>query len=194
METNPFIKFQSWYEKAQNCTEIADASAMCLATADTNGLPSNRMVLLKGYGDDGFVFYTNLERRKCSELEQNPQAALCFYWASLARQIRIEGRTVPVSNDEADSYFGSRLRQSRIGAWASRQSQPIAQKNDLTKAIAKYSMKFAAGDIPRPPHWSGFTLVPERIEFWSEGAFRIHDRLQFTRQMGNNWSVQKLYP
>ncbi len=194
MSENPFTKFNSWFLEAQKCSDIVDATAMNLATSDLAGRPSSRMVLLKNFTENGFVFYTNLESRKGGDLQKNQQAALCFYWAPLARQVRIEGTVAPVSIEEADAYFASRPRQSQIGAWASSQSQPIDENFDLTKAIAKYTLKFGTGEIPRPPHWSGFCLRPDRMEFWSEGAFRIHDRQLYKRESENQWSIAKLYP
>lgn len=194
MSINPFLQFEQWFEAAQTCSSISDATAMCLATASKDGYPSNRMVLLKSFDEKGFVFYTNLLSKKGGQLHENPQAALCFYWAPLDRQIRIEGTIESVSSEEADKYFASRPRDSKIGAWASKQSQKIQSSGDLVGRIAKFSAKFGLGDIPRPPHWSGFRLVPQFIEFWSNGAFRIHDREVFTLEGEGAWRVDKLYP
>lgn len=169
-------------------------NAASLATATPDGRPSLRMVLLKGADDRGFVFYTNLESRKGRELEANPRAALCFHWKSLTRQVRVEGRTEPVSDDEADAYFGSRDRESRIGAWASRQSRPLTGRFELEREVARYAARYALGAIPRPPFWSGFRIVPEQVEFWSQRAFRLHDRLVFARADGGPWTISRLFP
>ncbi|MBE1237270.1 pyridoxamine 5'-phosphate oxidase [Phaeovibrio sulfidiphilus] len=194
---DPFSLFQSWMAEARE-KEIDDATAVALATATPEGRPSVRMVLLKDVipRDDetgGFVFYTNLESRKGGELRANPHAALCFHWKSLHRQVRVEGPVVPVSDAEADAYFASRARESRIGAWASRQSRPLESRWALEKAVASAAARFALGTIPRPRHWSGFRLVPERIEFWQEKPFRLHDRRVFLRENGD-WRVEALYP
>jgi len=152
------------------------------------------MVLLKGYNEAGFVFYTNLKSRKGAELAANPKAALCLHWKSLRRQVRIRGPVEPVSDGEADEYFQSRPRLSRIGAWASHQSQPLESRFALEKAVAVQTARFAAGPIPRPEFWSGYRIVPEAIEFWREAAFRLHDRVIFRREAKGNWSRSRLYP
>lgn len=190
--TEPIEKFQAWLEDAGKAN-IKEPTAMCLATTTPEGIPSARMVLLKEADERGFTFYTNLESRKGSELAANPRAALCFYWAALDRQVRVEGKAEPVSEEEADGYFASRALKSRIGAWASRQSRPMAGKRELMKRVAEFTAKFAVGDVPRPPHWSGFRIVPERIEFWQQGAFRLHDRKVYTRE-GDGWQTEVLYP
>ncbi len=189
---DPFARFAAWFDDATG-KEPRDPNAMALATADAAGRPSVRMVLLKGFDSQGFVFYTNLESQKGQELTVNPRAALCFYWKSLQRQVRVEGAVSLVSADEADAYFASRARDSQIGAWASEQSRVLTGRFELEKAIARYAAKYAIGRVPRPPHWSGFRLAPERIEFWQERPFRLHDRLVFVRD-GAAWRTEKLYP
>jgi pyridoxamine 5'-phosphate oxidase len=166
---------------------------MSLATVDGEGRPSVRMVLLKGADEAGFVFYTNYESRKGRELQANPNAALLFHWKSLRRQVRIEGPATPVGAGEADAYFASRARTSQIGAWASEQSRPLESRFHLEKRVAEFTARYAIGRVPRPPHWSGFRLRPFRIEFWQDGAFRLHDRLVFTRA-GDRWTTEKLFP
>lgn len=191
---DPFALFAEWFSEA-NRAEPNDPNAMSLATVDSSGMPNVRMVLLKGADDKGFVFYTNLESAKGAELEATPQAAICFHWKSLRRQIRARGIVEPVSVDEADNYFSSRPKDSRIGAWASRQSRPLESRFALEKAVAKFAAKYALGDVPRPPFWSGFRLVPQTIEFWRDRPFRLHDRLQFSRASpGAPWSSTRLYP
>ena len=192
-ETNdPFALFGEWLQAA-TMSEPNDPTAMALATVDTDGMPDVRMVLLKGYDASGFVFYTNLESRKGEELAANPRAALCFHWKSLRRQVRVRGATEPVQADEADAYFATRARLSRIGAWASRQSRPLDSRAALEDAVAEHNARFADDAIPRPPHWSGFRIVPREIEFWRDGACRLHDRLRFSRAAGG-WSKARLYP
>lgn len=190
---SPFPLFEQWFRDACE-SEPNDPNAMALATVDDTGLPNVRMVLLKGYDEVGFVFYTNLESRKGVELAANPQAALCLHWKSLSRQVRIRGPVEPVSEAEADDYFLSRPRMSRIGAWASRQSQPLESRFALEKAVAAKTARFAAGPIPRPDFWSGYRIVPETIEFWREAAFRLHDRVLYCREPAGNWSRTRLYP
>lgn len=191
-EKDPFRLFGEWFAKAQEA-EPVNPEGMALATADANGVPSVRMVLLKGWGHDGFVFYTNLESHKGQDLAANPHAALCFYWRQLGRQIRIEGPVEAVSDVEADAYFNSRPRDSRIGAWASQQSRPLEGALKFERELARYAAKYAVGHIPRPPHWSGFRVVPKVMEFWQERPFRLHDRLVF-RHDGKNWTTTKLFP
>lgn len=191
-ETDPFPRFQSWFDEAQ-VSEPNDPNAMTLATADSRGRPSARMVLLKGVDGDGFVFYTNLESRKAQELAENAQAALLFHWKSLRRQVRIEGPASRVSDAEADAYFATRPRGSRIGAWASNQSRPMEGLFVLEKRVAEFTARFGLGEIPRPPHWSGFRVIPDRIEFWKEGRFRLHERTVHIRS-GDSWSVERLFP
>lgn len=189
---DPFEVFTSWLAAAE-AAEPRDATAMTLATVDADGMPSARMVLLKGFDARGFVFYTNLESRKGRQLRAHPKAALVFHWKSLNRQIRLEGEVAPVTAAEADAYFASRPRDSRIGAWASAQSRPLAGRFELEKKVAEYVLKYALGEVPRPPYWSGFRLSPRRIEFWQEGTFRLHDRLVYYRD-GDSWRTERLYP
>lgn len=190
----PFKLFQGWLEDAET-VEINDPTAMALATVDTDGMPDVRMVLLKGVDHDGFVFYTNLESAKGRELEAVPKAALCFHWKGLRRQVRVRGVVESVSGAEADAYYASRPRQSRLGAWASKQSRPLESRFALEKEVARYAAKFGLGDIPRPSHWSGFRIVPLSIEFWHDRPFRLHDRLVFTRSApGEAWTTERLYP
>jgi pyridoxamine 5'-phosphate oxidase len=189
----PFGLFAEWFAAA-TASEPNDPNAMALATVDATGMPDIRMVLLKGFDETGFVFYTNLESRKGEQLAALPKAALCFHWKSLRRQVRVRGSVEPVDLAEADAYFTTRPRLSRIGAWASRQSRPLESRFALEKAVALYTARFAAGAIPRPPHWSGFRIVPQEIEFWRDGAFRLHDRLRFTRDNAGSWSAVTLFP
>lgn len=189
---DPFEFFGQWYRQAQE-SEPDLPDAVALATADANGLPSVRMVLLKGVDENGFVFYTNLGSRKALELSANPNAALCIHWKTLQKQVRVEGTVTPVSAADADAYFASRPRSSRIGAWASRQSQPLEGRMALEAAVVKSTARFHLGDVPRPDFWSGFRIRPERIEFWSQGKFRLHERLEF-RRAGDGWVTRKLYP
>jgi pyridoxamine 5'-phosphate oxidase len=192
--SDPFDLFGTWLSEAKE-KEINDANAMALATADSTGLPDVRMVLLKDFDRQGFVFYTNLESYKGQQLGENPQAALCFHWKSLRRQVRVRGAITSVSQEEADSYFASRARDSRIGAWASAQSRPLEDRFALEKSVAGYALKFGIGEVPRPDFWSGFRLVPSRIEFWRDRPFRLHDRLEFVRGDATSpWSTSKLYP
>jgi pyridoxamine 5'-phosphate oxidase len=188
----PIARFAEWLAEAE-AGEPNDPSAMALATTTAEGFPSVRMVLLRGFDDRGFVFYTNLQSRKGEELAGNPRAALCFHWKSLKRQVRVEGRVELVAPEEADAYFASRARASQIGAWASDQSQPMASRFDLEKRVAKFAAKFGTGAVPRPEHWSGFRVVPEVIEFWRDRRFRLHERIVYTRS-GDGWTTQRLFP
>ncbi len=190
--TDPLDLFNRWFADAQ-ASEIPLPNAMCLATADGNGAPSVRMVLLKGADARGMVFYTNMESRKSAHLKANARAALCFYWGALDRQVLVEGSTEIVPDEEADSYFATRPRDSQIGAWASAQSRPLASRAELERQFAEYSDKFAGGPVPRAPCWSGYRLIPDWYEFWRQGPSRLHDRLAFTRQ-ADGWSAQRLYP
>jgi len=192
MIADPFPLFDQWYAEARQ-SEINDSNAMALATADARGRPSVRMVLLKGHGPDGFIFYTNFEGRKADELLANPHAALLFHWKSLRRQVRIEGPVQTVDDATADAYFASRSRDSQLGAWASDQSRPLASRDVFMARYDEVSRRFAGGDVPRPPHWSGFRLVPSRIEFWQDREHRLHERRLFTRD-GDAWSEGLLYP
>ena len=198
-KTDPIVRFQSWLGEAET-SEPNDPSAMALATADGGGMPNVRMVLLKGVDERGFVFYTNFESAKGDELEGNPQAALCFHWKSLRRQVRVQGRIEVVSEVEADDYFATRAKDSQIGAWASKQSRPLEDRFALEKAVARYAAKHALGTVPRPPYWSGYRLVHQRLEFWTDKPFRLHDREVFHRDDsddsggGDGWWTEKLYP
>ncbi|MDP3415978.1 pyridoxamine 5'-phosphate oxidase [Falsiroseomonas sp.] len=189
---DPIAIFEAWMAEAAK-TEPNDPNAVCLATATPEGRPSARMVLLKGVDPDGFVFYTNLESRKGGELAANPFAALCFHWKTLQRSVRVEGAVQPVTAAEADAYYASRARGSRIGAWASRQSRPLESRFALEKAVAEQTMRFGLGEIPRPAHWSGFRLVPDRMELWRDMPFRLHERRVFHRD-GAGWRIEMLYP
>ncbi len=191
-DRDPLSLFAEWYGAAQDCG-LKEPAAVALGTVDAEGRPSVRMVLLKDASPEGFVFYTNLESRKGRQLSQNPNAALCFHWMPLTRQVRVEGRVAPVSDAEADAYFATRARDSQIGAWASKQSQPLEGRLELERRIAKYALKFGVGKVQRPPFWSGFRLVPERIEFWQQGFARLHDRLVYHRA-GNGWTTERLFP
>ena len=188
----PLRLFAAWLEDATR-SEPVDPNAMTLATVDADGLPNARMVLLKGFDQRGFVFYTNLDSQKGRELARNPKAALIFYWKSLNRQVRLRGPVEPVSDTEADAYFSSRARLSQIGAWASKQSSPLESRLAFEKAIALYTAKYAVGTVPRPANWSGYRVIPEVIEFWQDRPFRLHDRVEFRKAEGG-WIKTRLYP
>lgn len=192
MTADPHALFETWYALARE-SELNDSNAVALATADASGRPSVRMVLLKGHDSQGFVFYTNQDSRKGNELEANPQAALLFHWKSLRRQVRIEGAVQPVSALEADAYFASRSRDSQLGAWASDQSRPLLAREVFEQRYEEARRRFEGGDVPRPPRWSGFRVVPERIEFWMDREHRLHERRLFTFR-GGDWSESLLYP
>ena len=192
MTDNPHALFEQWYAEAK-ASEPNDPSAMTLATADAEGRPSVRMVLLKGHDDRGFVFYTNYQSRKGAELAANPQAALGFHWKSLRRQVRIEGRIECVSTEEADAYFASRARDSQLSAWASDQSRPLASRALFESRFEEQRQRFEGELVPRPPHWSGYRVVPDVIEFWNDRAHRLHERRLFTRTAGG-WTEGLLYP
>lgn len=192
--SDPIAAFDDWLQEAAK-SEPNDPNAMALATVGADGMPNARMVLLKGHDARGFVFYTNLESQKGNELEQNAKAALVFHWKSLHRQVRIQGSISPVADEEADAYYQSRGRESRIGAWASQQSRPLADRAALEAAYEEMDGKYPGEDIPRPPHWSGRRITPLRIEFWQDGDHRLHDRLVFKRATAEaDWQVERLYP
>ena len=192
MADDPFALFETWFAEAK-ASEPNDADAMALATADGAGRPSVRMVLLKGFDPRGFVFYTNLDSRKGADLAANPRAGLLFHWKSLRRQVRVEGPVGAVSDAEADAYFATRGRDSRLGAWSSDQSRPLPDRTTFEARFDAMRERFGDGDIPRPPRWSGFRVAPERIEFWSDRAARLHERRLFERD-GAGWREGLLYP
>jgi pyridoxamine 5'-phosphate oxidase len=191
---NPLELFASWFEDARE-SEPNDPNAVALATVDEDGLPNVRMVLLKDFDEEGFVFYTNLESVKGNEVLTAGKSAMCFHWKSRERQVRIRGTTEQVSEEQADEYFNSRARQSRIGAWASQQSRPMTGRRDLIQAVAKFGLKYAVGRIPRPSYWSGIRLKPSSIEFWQAGEFRLHHRIMYRRNADEtSWSQSMLFP
>ncbi len=193
--TDPYALFHAWFADAKNCADIKEPTAMTLATATKDGLPSARIVLLKDVTDAGFTFYSNQQSRKGAEMAGNPHAALCFYWMPLDTQVRIEGTVTPVDAKTADAYFASRGREKQLGAWASMQSQPMASRGDLQARIAQMDETYKNTDVPRPPHWSGWLLEPTRIEFWLQRDHRLHERVCFTRASTNAaWVHQILYP
>ena len=189
---DPIALFAEWLSEAVK-SEVNDPNAMALATADADGLPDVRMVLLKDAGADGFVFYTNLGSAKGRHLTDSGKAALLFHWKSLRRQVRVRGTVSPVSDAEADAYWATRARPAQLGAWASEQSRPLPDRLAFEKAIAAYGLKFGLGKAPRPPHWSGFRLTPSHIEFWRDRPFRLHERLVFDAAPGG-WTTSRLYP
>ncbi|MDX1974573.1 MAG: pyridoxamine 5'-phosphate oxidase [Rickettsiales bacterium] len=193
MMLGPIQQFTQWFEEAKSHPAIADATAMSLATASRQGIPSVRIVLLKAVEEDGFVFYTNLESQKSLEILDNPHVGLCFYWAPLGKQVRISGEAVMVSSEQADSYFASRPRDSQIGAWASQQSRPLESRDKLMQAVEQLTKQYDGKPVSRPPYWSGWKVIPRTIEFWQNAEFRLHDRARFTR-IGDNWRVEILYP
>jgi pyridoxamine 5'-phosphate oxidase len=190
----PLVLFGAWFEEATR-TEPSDPTAMALATVDEDGLPNVRMVLLKGFDERGFVFYTNTNSPKGRELDAAAKAAAVFHWKSLKRQIRLRGTVERVSDAEADAYFATRAKGSQIGAWASRQSMPLPERFALEKAVALYTAKYGLGAVPRPPDWSGYRIVPLAMEFWQDRPFRLHERIQFRRdRVAAPWSKTRLYP
>ena len=192
MATDPFQLFDEWFAEART-SEPNDAEAMALATADALGQPSVRMVLLKGHGPDGFVFYTNEQSAKGDQLAADPQAGLLFHWKSLRRQIRIEGAVERVSDADADAYFATRGRDSQLGAWASDQSRPLDSRETFEQRFEDMQTRYDGQDVPRPPHWGGYRVIPERIEFWTDRPHRLHERCLFVRE-GSDWSEGLLYP
>jgi pyridoxamine 5'-phosphate oxidase len=190
----PLRLFAAWFSDATR-SEPADPSAMTLATIDSDGLPNARMVLLKGFDEQGFVFYTNLDSQKGRELDGNAKAALVFHWKSLSRQVRLRGSVERVEDHVADAYFATRPRLAQIGAWASKQSAPLESRMAFEKAVALQMARFAVGTIPRPPNWSGYRLRPQVIEFWQDRPYRLHDRIEFHRaEAGEPWRKTRLYP
>ena len=193
-QKNPIDLFKEWYEEAKK-SEINDPNAVAVATSDNNSIPSVRMVLLKDFSKNGFIFYTNLDSKKSEDLKSNPNASMCFHWKSLLRQIRLVGKISEVSSDEADKYYNSRKYGSRIGAWASNQSKILKKREDLYKSIEKFKKKYPDTEaVPRPPHWSGWILKPKEIEFWLDGENRIHERLKYVITENGEWDKFLLSP
>jgi pyridoxamine 5'-phosphate oxidase len=192
LASDPLEQFRRWYAEAEAAVEVPEA--MALATATTDGAPSVRMVLLKGFDERGLVFYSHRTSRKGRELEANPQAALLFHWSSLGRQVRVEGRVGQVSADESDAYFATRPRDAQIGAVASRQSEPLGSRSELDERLAEVRADRGDGSVPRPPTWGGFRLVPEAWEFWQHRASRLHDRFRYEREPSGAWRIERLFP
>ena len=193
LAADPFTKFDGWMAEAWT-HEPGDANAMTLATSTPDGVPAARIVLLKGADERGFVFYTNKQSRKAEELTANTRAALLFHWKPLGRQVRIEGRVEDVTDAEADAYYDTRARISRLGAWASDQSRVLPDRAVLERRLAEYEARYPGEDIPRPPHWSGYRVIPERFEFWQNMPYRLHDRTVYTKAADGGWIVGKLFP
>lgn len=193
LRDEPLKLFSEWLADAEK-SELNDPTALSLATVDADGLPNVRMVLLKGFDENGFTIYTNFESQKGGELLASKKAAMCFHWKSLRRQVRLRGPVSVVSDEEADAYFETRPRGSRIGAWASKQSRPLESRFALEKSVAEYTARYPVGAIPRPQYWSGFRLAPVSIEFWHDRKFRLHDRMMFDRQNNGSWTKTRLYP
>ncbi|HEY8963029.1 MAG TPA: pyridoxamine 5'-phosphate oxidase [Alphaproteobacteria bacterium] len=191
--TDPFQLFNEWLEDAKS-SEINDPDAMCLATCGSDGQPSARMVLFRGAGPEGFTFNTNMESHKGRDIAENPKAALCIHWKSLGRQIRIEGRVEMLDEVETDKYFSMRPRGSKIGAWVSHQSQEVESRDKMFEQVKEVEATYGDGDIPRPPYWRGYRVVPERMEFWQQGEYRLHDRFEFIKNETGDWTARRLYP
>ena len=191
--SDPILLFRQWFEEAKRAKTIVDATAMCLSSVDARGLPDARMVLLKHYDARGYVFYTNLRSAKGKQLEKHPQAALTFHWDALQKQVRMQGKTEIVSDEEADAYWKTRARLSQLGAWASRQSEPLSSRAVLLKDVAKLALQYGVRPVPRPLWWTGVRVIPHQIEFWQGQLNRLHDRFLYTRK-GDGWQVQRLYP
>lgn len=192
-KNDPIALFQAWLAEAHD-SEPNDPTAMTVATADSDGMPSARMVLLKDADDRGFVFYTNTESQKGRELDAGKGAALVFHWKSLRRQVRVCGAVERVGDAEADAYFATRARGSQIGAWASDQSRPLGGRFELEKRVAKFAAKFGVGTVPRPPHWTGYRVIPREIEFWRDKPFRLHERVVYTREDDGTWTIGRIFP
>ena len=189
---DPIELFSIWFSDARK-SEIINPEAMALATSDPDGRPSVRMVLLKSFGEDGFVFYTNSNSKKGKQLSKTPYASLCFYWKSLLRQVRVEGIISKVNDSDADIYFASRSRDSQVGAWASKQSSKLSEQSDLDKRILKFTQKYEGVEVPRPDFWEGYSVLPEKIEFWLQQDSRLHERIEYTK-IEKGWAHQRLYP
>ena len=192
LNTDPFLLFNQWFEEAQK-SEVNDPDAIALASVDAGGMPSVRMVLLKEILPEGFVFYTNYKSRKSCELLASSKAAFVIHWKSLRRQIRVTGSVEQVPEAQSDTYYQTRSRGSRIGAWASQQSQPLLSRAELAAAVSRFEQTYP-NKVPRPPHWGGFLIRPAEIEFWADGDFRLHDRFRFTTDSRGQWVAQRLYP
>ncbi len=192
LAADPFQLFASWYELAAERVPLADA--MALATVDSAGAPDARMVLLKGFGPEGFRFFTNRESAKGDQLLARPSASLVIFWRELDRQVRVRGRVERLDEDASDEYFSSRARESRVGAWASPQSRPIADREALDRLVAEVEDRYEGADVPRPPHWGGYRVIPDTIEFWQGQVGRLHDRFRYQRQSGGGWEVERLAP
>ena len=193
LPADPLALFGRWFEEAKKSKTIVDATALCVSTVDLNSHPDARMVLLKDYDERGFVFYTNLHSVKGRQLAKHPYAALTFYWDALQKQVRLQGKIEIVSDDEADAYWRTRARLSQLGAWASKQSEELTSRAILIKDVAKLALKYGVGPVPRPPHWTGVRVVPQKFEFWQGRPNRLHDRFLYTRK-GDEWQVRRLYP
>ncbi len=193
LNKDPFELFDQWFKQAQ-ASELNDPDAMALASVNSDGIPSVRIVLLKQWSKDGFIFFTNYNGRKSRELIATKKAAACLHWKSLRRQIRIVGEVDKISESNSDAYFATRARGSQIGAWASNQSQPLATRSELIKKVSDYEIEFADKDVPRPSYWGGFIIKPIEIEFWADGAFRLHDRFQLSQDTNKKWNAIRLYP